>query len=145
MSSTHTRAVITPAQPRTMEDVFTRGDCWALAIALADRYNDLTVCVLGEEVDDHEFGWIHMLVRDDRDPAGNTLVDIRGARTLHQVLDEWDDWPDWEDVYPLDAEATEYAVRGLSRRYPDVAVEAGIAHLLASGWTPSSPVCESTS
>lgn len=120
--------------PETVVEAFSRGDCWALALALADRFQHLTPCVVGQE--NGGLGWIHMLVRDDRDPSGETYVDVLGQHTLNEVIDYWDAFPDWEEIIPLGRADTTRETSDLPRYYPDVPVEAGIAHIVTAGWQP---------
>ena len=117
--------------------VFTRADCWALALELAERYEDLTIVILGtENVDDGV--WCHMLVRDDRDPNRDTFVDVLGTHTFEEIQEQWDefDLDEWDGIYPLDKDEVDAARRTLQRYCPEITVDEGIDQILATGWTP---------
>lgn len=118
-----------------VEEAFANGDCWALALALADVYQDLTVCILTSE-DPDALDWIHMLVRDDRDPTGDTYVDVFGVQTASEVVDRWDHILEWEEIAPIEGPALDEAVRGTSRYWPEVHLREGIARILTTGWQP---------
>lgn len=131
----------------TLKEAFSNGDCWALALALGDRHEDLTVCVVGEYSedgteedahtdDDLDIDWVHMLVRDDRDPDLRTYVDILGEHTTDEVLDDWDWHPDWEEIIPLDPDTATDHAPPRDRFYPEVTVDEAIALMTAEGWAP---------
>lgn len=122
--------------------VFTRADCWALALALTERYQNLTLAVLGMEdipEDPEDILWCHMLVRDDRDPSGDTYVDVLGAHTFAEIDEQWEEHsPDfWDFLYPLETREEITAHVGHRERLcPEVTLDEGIDQILATGWTP---------
>lgn len=118
----------TPDDSQDIIDAFTCGDCWALAYALADRYQGLTPHVLADD-----YGtWCHMLVQDARD---GTYVDILGAQTFDDVQAAWECDPDWDRISRADT-LSNTGPRSLERTFPEVTTDDGIAHLLANGWAP---------
>lgn len=110
---------------------FSQADCWVLARALEERYESLTVCVLGSEDEGNDF-WVHQLVRDDRDPRHDTFVDIFGQQTADEVLQRWEHDPDWDLLAPI----TPTALPPNPRQFPQVSVGAAIEHLIRTGWQP---------
>lgn len=123
-------------EEEVIEDAFSNYDCWALALALFDRYEHLTLWALSMESDDGSLGWVHMLVRDERDATGGTFVDITGPKATNDLLLDWDWNPDWEDLDPMSQEEVRLVREEQPRLRPDVSVDTGIAHIIAKGWTP---------
>lgn len=114
--------------PDELVSAFTEGDCWTLAYALADRYEGLVPHVLVGE----DGYWCHMLVEDTRD---GTYVDIMGVQTSDQVNETWDSHEEWDEI--TDATLViDPPLTDTDRLYRDVPVQAGIEHIIASGWTP---------
>lgn len=119
-----------------IEDAFSNADCWALALALHDKYEHLTLWALSGEDEDGEEGWVHMLVRDERDTTGDTFVDIFGPHAEDDLMLDWDWNPDWESLDPMSDTEVRIVREQQPRLRPHVTVDTGIAHIIAQGWEP---------
>lgn len=116
---------IVPGTPTAVRDTFTNFDCWALGLALCQRYPHLRLRALtgpGQS-------WVHVLTYE---PSTDLFVDVTGAHTFAEVLAAWDDEPYWDAISEVEPER----FAGLARTIPEVSTEDGIAAALAAGWTP---------
>ncbi|OBA50685.1 MULTISPECIES: hypothetical protein [Kocuria] len=109
----------------TTTNAFTCFDCWALALALCERYPHLRLHAL---TGPHGL-WVHALAYK---PSTDLYVDVAGAHTRDDVQAFWEDNPEWDDLREIPAEK----FAGMDRQAPHVSTEEGITAALAAGWTP---------
>ena len=99
----------------TVLDAFTCFDCWALALALRERYPHLRLAALTGP----GASWVHALAYE---PTTDLYIDVTGPHTAEDVQAAWDDEPDWDELREIPA----YELHGLTRLAPEISTDDGI-------------------
>lgn len=109
----------TPAlATESIVEVFTNGDCYSLALALAEQNPTLRVGVLREGNGD----WIHGFAFD---PATNEFIDVTGRQSENDFLDEWE-WAEWDTWTDHSLAEAQDMFQSVTRAHPEVPIEEGL-------------------
>lgn len=110
-----------PAPAPSTDDIieaFVNGDCYFLALALAEQNPALQVGLLREENGD----WIHAFAHD---PSSDECIDVTGRSSSNNFTMDWD-WIEWDHFTFHSLAEAQDMFKSVDRYHPSISIEDGL-------------------